>query len=91
MKTKKNWPQKLQLAVWIFFSAAPTAQNSPELKIHKRNVAQIPLSTTLFLTHLINSSFYHLFFSVLTFLCQSLFFLFLQKSYIKRLFLKYVQ
>ena len=36
-------------AVWIFFSAAPTAQNSPELKIHIRNVAQdeIPLSTTL--------------------------------------------
>ena len=28
------------MAVWIFFSAAPTAQNSPELKMHIRNVAQ---------------------------------------------------
>ena len=29
------------MAIWIFFfSAAPTAQNSPELKIHSRNVAQ---------------------------------------------------
>ena len=27
------------IAVWIFF-AAPTAQNSPELKIHIRYVAQ---------------------------------------------------
>ena len=28
------------MEVWTFFSAAPTAQNSPELKIHIRNVAQ---------------------------------------------------
>ena len=28
------------MAVWIFFSATSTAQNSPELKIHISNVAQ---------------------------------------------------
>ena len=28
------------MAVWIFFSVAPPAQNSPELKIHTTNVAQ---------------------------------------------------
>ena len=28
------------MEVWIFFYAAPTAQNSPELKVHNRNVAQ---------------------------------------------------
>ena len=33
------------MAVWNFFSAAQTAQNNQELKIHIRNVA---LSTTQF-------------------------------------------
>jgi hypothetical protein len=28
------------MAVWTFFSAAQIAKNSPELKIHIRNVAQ---------------------------------------------------
>ena len=35
--------QVLKANLWqfgIFFSAAPTAQNSPELKIHIRNVTQ---------------------------------------------------
>ena len=38
MKTAHK--SSILMAVWIFFSAAPTAQNSPELKIHIRNVAQ---------------------------------------------------
>ena len=32
--------ENIKKAVWIFFSAFPTDQKSPELKIHIRNVAQ---------------------------------------------------
>ena len=41
-KLKKNWPQKLHTygSLDFFFSAAPTAQNVPRLKIHIGNVSQ---------------------------------------------------
>jgi hypothetical protein len=39
-KIKSCPKSSLLMAVWIFFSAALTAQNSPELKIHIINVAQ---------------------------------------------------
>ena len=37
---KTDHKSSILMAVWIFFSAALTAQNSPELKIHIRHVAQ---------------------------------------------------
>ena len=59
------------MAVWIFFlSPAPTAQNSQELKIHIRNVAQdtsVDYSGFNPPNKFQLLSFYHLFFAVLTF------------------------
>ena len=37
---KNALKSSIVMAVWIFFSAAQTAQNSPELKVNIRNVAQ---------------------------------------------------
>ena len=41
MKTLKKTALKssILIAVWIIFSAAPTAQNGPELQIHFENLA----------------------------------------------------
>ena len=43
MKTLKIWPQKFLMAVCLFFSAAPTAQNGPRFEIHIENVSQVVL------------------------------------------------
>jgi hypothetical protein len=49
------------MAVWIFFSAALTAQNSPESKIHIKNVAQDNSAYySMNYTHLVWSASIHL-------------------------------
>ena len=46
------------MAVWIFFSAAQTAQNSPELKSHIRNVAEDMYFFVLFCDSIMREDLY---------------------------------
>jgi hypothetical protein len=72
------------MAVWIFFSAATTAQNTPEFILEMW--LKIPLSATLVLTHLINSSFYHLFLLFSLFMSEFVFPIFAKIVYQKVVF-----
>ena len=86
VKTQEKPPSKVA-DLWqfgFFFSAATTAQNTPEFILEMW--LKIPLSATLVLTHLINSSFYHLFLLFSLFMSEFVFPIFAKIVYQKLVF-----